>query len=75
VKQTRRASLVESIANVTIGYGIAVGSQILVFPLFGLIVPLRDNIEIGVIFTAISLVRSFVLRRTFEFLRVRNVLA
>jgi hypothetical protein len=75
MKQTKHASLIESITNVAVGYGIAVGSQILVFPLFGVSVSLRDNIEIGVIFTAISLVRSFALRRMFEFLRVKELLA
>ncbi len=36
MKQSRTMSLVEAFANVAIGYGIAVISQILVFPLFGL---------------------------------------
>lgn len=35
-KQSRAMSLVESIANVAVGYGLAVGTQMLVFPLFGL---------------------------------------
>ena len=34
MKQSRRMSLVESLANVAVGYGIAVLTQIAVFPFF-----------------------------------------
>ncbi len=44
-------SLVESIANVMIGYGIAVTTQVMVFPLFGIHVGLADNLRIGAAFT------------------------
>lgn len=67
--QSRLMSLVEAIANVAIGYGVAVATQIAVFPLFGLAVPLGDNLAIGGIFTAVSLVRAYLLRRLFERLR------
>lgn len=64
--QSRRMSFVESLSNVLIGYGVAVASQVLVFPLFGIHVPLRDNFLIGLWFTAISIVRSYALRRVFN---------
>lgn len=70
MKQSRAMSLVESIANVAIGYGVAVLSQMLVFPLFGISASLRDNLLIGLVFTAISIARSFMLRRIFEAIRV-----
>ncbi len=72
VKQTRLASLIESLANVFVGYGVAVVSQIIVFPFFGLYTPLKENLEIGLIFTIVSIIRSFTLRRAFEFLRVHK---
>jgi hypothetical protein len=62
-------SLVESIANVVVGYGVAVITQMLVFPLFGLHASLSQNLLIGLVFTCVSLVRSFFLRRVFEALR------
>lgn len=74
VKQTRKASLAEALLNVAIGYGIALLSQIIVFPWFGIRIGLAENIAIGLIFTVISIVRSFALRRFFEALRVRGVL-
>jgi len=62
-------SAVESAANIAVGYGIAVSAQIVVFPLFDMTVALADNLAIGGIFTAISIMRSYVLRRVFEALR------
>ena len=67
--QSRAMSLLESIANVVVGYGVAVGTQIVVFPLFGLHASVSDNLMIGGVFTAVSLVRSYVLRRAFNALR------
>ena len=72
MKQTRAISLVESIANVFAGYGIAVATQILIFPVFGLHTTLAQNLQMGAVFTGISIVRSFVLRRLFEAIRVRD---
>lgn len=73
MKQSRLMSLVESLANVLVGYGVAVVTQILVFPLFGLAVTVTENLLIGLIFTAVSIVRSYALRRSFEALRVRQL--
>ena len=64
--QSRRQSAIESAANVAIGYGVAVGSQIAILPLFGVHLPLADNLAIGGYFTAISLVRSYAVRRLFN---------
>ena len=72
MKQSRKMSLVESLANVLVGYFVAVATQMMVFPLFGLAVTVSDNLLIGLIFTAVSIVRSYALRRGFEALRVRQ---
>ncbi|MFO0520053.1 MAG: hypothetical protein ACK515_06465 [bacterium] len=72
MKQSRHMSLVESLANVAVGYGIAVLAQIAVFPFFGLHVSLADNLVMGAVFTIVSIARSFTLRRVFEELRVRS---
>lgn len=65
--QTRVMSLVEAIANVMIGYGVSVTMQMIVFPWFGLRATLGQNLEIGLIFTAVSLARSYLLRRVFNY--------
>lgn len=67
--QTRTMSAVESVANVLAGYCIAVATQLAVFPLFGIHIPLADNLAIGAVFTAISLARSYALRRWFNRMR------
>ncbi len=64
--QSRRASLVEAITNVAVGYVLAVITQIMVFPWFGIHPSLGENLAIGSIFTGISLLRSYALRRLFE---------
>ena len=66
MKQSRTMSLVEAIANVVVGYGIAVVTQMLVLPAFGLNPTLVQNLKLGLIFTVVSIARSFALRRVFE---------
>ena len=70
MKQSRLMSGVEAVANVMVGYGVAVLTQLAVFPLFGLSASLGDNLAIGGVFTVVSIVRSFTLRRLFEAIRV-----
>jgi hypothetical protein len=62
-------SLIEAIANVFVGYGVAVLTQILIFPVFGLHTTLAQNLKMGAVFTVVSIARSYVLRRMFERLR------
>ena len=72
MKQSRSMSLVESVANVVVGYGIAVVSQLLLFPVFGMHMTLEQNLKLAGAFTVISICRSFALRRIFEAIRVRG---
>jgi hypothetical protein len=72
MKQSRAMSLVESVANVVVGYAVAVATQILIFPAFGVHVTLAQNLKISSAFTVISICRSFALRRLFEGIRVRS---
>jgi cobalamin biosynthesis protein CobD/CbiB len=65
-------SLVESLANVVVGYGVAVVTQILIFPVFGLHTTLGQNLAMGLAFTGVSVIRSFALRRLFEAIRDGN---
>jgi hypothetical protein len=64
--QTKTHSLIESLINVAIGYGVALASQLAIFPLYGIHIPLQHNIAIGAWFTAVSIVRSYALRRWFN---------
>jgi uncharacterized membrane protein len=64
--QTRRMSLLESVTNVVVGYMLAIITQIVVFPLFGILTDLKQHLAIGLAFVVVSLARGFVLRRVFE---------
>lgn len=70
MSQTRTASAVEAIANVAIGFGIALLAQVLIFPRFGFTPSASENLQIGALFTLVSLARSYLLRRLFNSLRV-----
>jgi len=71
--QSRAMSLVESIANVVVGFAVAVLAQMIVFPLFGIEASFAQNLGIGIAFTAVSLARSYTLRRLFDGLSRRRM--
>lgn len=64
--QSRAMSLVEALANVAVGFIIAVLTQRAVFPLFGISTTISTDLAIGALFTLVSIVRSYVMRRLFE---------
>ena len=70
--QSRWLSFVEAVTNIVVGYALAVLTQLVAFPMFGLSVSLGENLGIGAVFTVVSLVRSFVLRRAFNTFLARS---
>lgn len=72
MQQKRVASLIEAATNAIVGYGLAIATQIAVFPWFGLETGLTEHLAIGLVFVGVSLVRGYLLRRLFERLRVAN---
>lgn len=54
--QSRHMSLTETITNLAIGHKLAVVTQIIVFPWFGLYPILGQNLPLGGIFTVFSLI-------------------
>lgn len=65
-EQSPRMSMVEAITNVAVGFGLAVAINAIVLPWFGLAPTMADNFAIAGVFTGVSLVRAFALRRLFE---------
>lgn len=63
--QSKYHSLIETCTNTAIGYVVAILSQLAIFPMFDIEVSFNDNLLIGAWFTAVSLVRGYVLRRWF----------
>jgi hypothetical protein len=66
--QSRVMSAVEASTNVLIGYLVSVAANIIILPMFGYDVTVADSFAIGLAFTAVSLVRSYLLRRVFNWI-------
>ncbi len=64
--QTRLGSLIEAIINVIIGFTINYAANMLIFPLFGFHITPGANLAMGLIYTVISVVRSYCVRRWFN---------
>ena len=75
MKQSRVMSLVESVANVVVGYGVAVATQILIFPVFGLHTTLAQNLKMGAVFTVLCRARHKTVYAERMIMRSREVLS
>jgi hypothetical protein len=72
--QTRLMSLIEAITNVVVGLIVSLVTQLLVFPLYGIEVSFSANVQIMLIFTVVSIVRSYALRRVFTRIKFGSLL-
>lgn len=70
--QTKVGSFAEAWANIAVGFAINFTANMLILPLFGFNVTGSQAFHIGLIFTVISLARSYVLRRWFNGLKFGN---
>ena len=75
MKQSKLMSMLESIINIVVGFGISLLAQIFFLPLLGVEISLHQNLQFALIMTVISIARSFTLRRIFEALRIRRPLS
>ena len=64
--QTKKESLIESLTSTTIGIIIGIVLNLTILPMFGYPVSLSDSLWISVIFTAVSIIRGYVVRRWFN---------
>jgi len=71
--QTKIQSLIETFVNIMIGYIVAIISQLLIFPLFDIMVDFNDNLLIGLYFTIISLIRSYTIRRFYNWKHNKDI--
>lgn len=67
--QSKRMSLIEALTNIGVGMLISFLAQLWLFPRYGIHVSTSDNVEIVLFFTAISVVRSYSIRRIFNRIR------
>ena len=71
--QSPAMSLIEAATNVVVGYVLAIATQLVVFPWFGIEAALGEHLTIGLAFVGVSLARGYLLRRLFEAVRVRSL--
>lgn len=64
--QTRLGSFIEACINVAIGFSINFVANLLILPLIGFHISVSQNLFIGVLYTVISVCRSYVIRRWFN---------
>jgi hypothetical protein len=69
MSQTKKGSVYEAIANTAIGWTVNFTANLIVLPWFGFAVTAGQAFGIGCVFTVISLVRSYVIRRWFNGLK------
>ena len=72
MSQSRAMSLIEAVANVIVDYVLAIATQVVVFPWFGIETGIAEHLTIGLAFVSVSLARGYALRRLFEVIRVRS---
>ncbi len=66
IGQKKRHSILEVVVNTSVGYVVSFFTNMFALPLFGVSVSTSQNLKLGVIFTLISIIRSYVLRRIFN---------
>jgi hypothetical protein len=66
MRQTKLGSFYEACINVAIGFGINFVANLIILPLFGFDITLTDNLYIGLLYTIVSVARSYVVRRWFD---------
>ena len=64
--QTKRQSLIETLTSVFVGWLIGVILNLTVLPLFDYNITVVDGLLVSLIFTVISVVRGYVIRRFFN---------
>ena len=72
--QSKKASMIEVCINTLAGYLIALITQMLIFPLFDIYISHGSSMLIAVIFTVISIIRSYIMRRVFNALHQKGIL-
>ena len=72
--QNKKHSFIEACINTAIGFWIAILTQSLVFPLFGIQASFVDQLGIGAVFTVVSIVRGYLVRRLFNYIHIKGIL-
>ena len=69
--QTKRGSLIETFTNIGVGLIVSLVLNAFIFPWMGFNISTSQNITLTLIYTAVSIIRSYALRRTFNRISVK----
>ena len=64
--QTKKQSLIETLTSVFVGWLIGVILNLTILPLFDYNITVVDSLWVSLIFTAVSVIRGYVIRRAFN---------
>lgn len=70
--QSKKMSLFETVSNTLVGFWLAVLTNMLLFPLFGLPAPFAQSCWIAMVFTILSIFRGYYMRRFFNWMYVNH---
>lgn len=66
MSQSRAGSFFESVLNTVLSYGIALLTQLVVFPLWDIKLSTAGHFQVAAAFAVASMIRIYVLRRVFN---------
>ena len=71
MSQSKKQSTIEAVVNIIVGNLVAVGVNQLVLPLMGFDITIEQNLFLAVFFSIVSFLRSYTLRRFFNYINDR----
>jgi hypothetical protein len=66
MKQSKKHSALESAINVIVGLLVSIITQMVLYPILGIPVSIKQNLIITAVFFILSFVRGYVIRRIFN---------
>lgn len=72
MSQSKRASLAETLTNFIAGISLSIFSYWLLLPLFGIHIPLTANLSLTAYFAFMSIIKTYIIRRSFNRATVRH---
>jgi hypothetical protein len=72
MSQTKSQSMFEAIAGSVFAFCLSLLTQAGIYPLFGFHITFTQNVTLVAVFTVISIVRSYFVRRFFNWLHSRD---
>lgn len=71
--QKRTHSLLEAIGNTLLGLGISYGAAFIIYPIYGMEAPASVYLQVTLIYTVLSVARSYLVRRIGNWMQHRRL--